>query len=240
MIKRLLIFSALIVTGLIAVEMAGLLQLKANLTNYARYWHERPTTGEFVYVALGDSAAQGIGASRPERGYVGLLTRHIEQQTGKSVRVVNLSVSGAKITDVISKQLPLLKNYQPDLVTVEIGSNDVVRYDAATFQQQYDHLAAALPPGSVVSNLPFFGGRIRRDKEVTSANRVIFAAVAKDKLQLVDLYGETKQHQSLRNNSFDLFHPSNRGYKNWEAAFWKVIRPSLLARQPMTVVKPGQ
>ena len=77
MIKRILIVSAVFLIGLVALEIAGLVQLRANLANYARYWQERPTTGEFVYVALGDSAAQAIGASRAERGYVGLLASHI-------------------------------------------------------------------------------------------------------------------------------------------------------------------
>ena len=223
MTKRILLFSILFVTGLIVVEIAGLLQLRASLTSYARYWHERPTTGEFVYVALGDSAAQGIGASRAERGYVGLLARHIEQTTHKSVRVVNLSVSGAKIADVVSEQVPQLKNYQPDLITVEIGSNDVVQYDAAKFTEHYATLAASLPPGTLVSNLPFFGGRIHRDQEVAAANQVVAAEATKNKLKLVDLYRETEQHRSLLNNSFDLFHPSDRGYKNWEAAFWRSL-----------------
>jgi len=229
-IKRILILSTVFLIGLVALEIAGLLQLRANLTNYARYWQGRPTTGEFVYVALGDSAAQGIGASRADRGYVGLLARHIEQTTGKTVRVVNLSVSGAKIVDVISKQVPLLKNYQPDLITVEIGGNDVVQYDALKFKAQYATLATSLPAGTVVGNLPYFGGRIRRDKEVMSANQVIALESAQNKLKIVDLYGETKQHKSLLNNSFDLFHPSDRGYKNWEAAFWKVLLPSLRPR----------
>src|SRR5215212_8776807 len=46
--------------------------------------------GTLRYVALGDSLAQGIGASRPDRGYVGLLAERVERATGRRVEVVNL------------------------------------------------------------------------------------------------------------------------------------------------------
>ena len=227
MTKRILLIIGWVAVGLFFIEVAGLLHMKASLTSYAHYWRQRPASGEFVYVALGDSAAQGIGASQPERGYVGLLTRHLEQATGKSVRTVNLSVSGAKVADVIAKQLPELKNYQPDLITVEIGGNDVIHYDSTAFGRDFTRLAAALPPRAIVSNIPFFGGRIKRNAEVKAANQIITTTAQQHHLRLVDLYGETARNQSLLNNSFDLFHPSDRGYKNWEAAFWKTIEPNL-------------
>ncbi len=235
MTKRILILAVFLIAGLLLFEIVGLLSMKASLSSYARYWHRQSTRGEFTYVALGDSAAQGIGASSPERGYVGLLAHHIQITTRRSVRIVNLSVSGAKVADVTAKQVPQLKHYRPDLVTVEIGGNDVIHYDAPTFSRDYDALATALPPDSIVSNLPYFGGRIRRGSEVSAANQVVAAAARRHGLQMVDLYAKTKQDRSLLNNSYDLFHPSNRGYKNWEAAFWQVVEPTLGAPQrPVT------
>lgn len=233
MTKRILLLTVFLIAGLLLFEIVGLLSMKASLTSYARYWHQRPARGEFTYVALGDSAAQGIGASSPEQGYVGLLARHIQMTTGRSVRIVNLSVSGAKVADVTAKQVPQLKHYRPDLITVEIGGNDVIHYDAAKFSRDYGALATALPPNSIVSNLPYFGGRIRRGSEVIAANQVVVAVAQRHGLQMVDLYDRTRQDRSLLNNSYDLFHPSNRGYKNWEAAFWKIIGPKLGApRRP--------
>lgn len=233
MTKRILLFTVFLIAGLLLFEIVGLLSMKASLSSYARYWHRRPARGEFTYIALGDSAAQGIGASSPERGYVGLLAHHIQITTGRSVRIVNLSVSGAKVADVTAQQVPQLKHYRPDLVTVEIGGNDVIHYDAPKFSRDYGALATALPPNSIVSNLPYFGGRIRRDSEVITANQVVVAAAQRHGLQMADLYDKTKQDRSLLNNSYDLFHPSNRGYKNWEAAFWQVVGPTLGApRRP--------
>ncbi|MGJ7440359.1 SGNH/GDSL hydrolase family protein [Aquipuribacter sp. MA13-6] len=55
--------------------------------------------GGLLYVALGDSTAQGVGASRPDRGYVGLLAQRLRERTGTAVQVINLSSSGARIHD---------------------------------------------------------------------------------------------------------------------------------------------
>lgn len=221
----LIVVIALVLFSLI--EIVNLFRLEASIASYATYWKNLPDSGTFTYVALGDSAAQGIGASKPQLGYVGLLAKQIQQTTGKTVRIVNLSVSGARVADVIAKQLPELKNYKPDLITVEIGANDATHYNAQTFQKQYNELAAALPAGTVIANVPYFGGRIRDNAQALNANQYIQQAAAKYNLPLVDLQTETRQTQSIWNYSSDFFHPSNRGYRNWDAAFWKVVKPLL-------------
>jgi len=225
MVKNVVLAIGIVVFVLVSIQVLRLLQLRGSVATYAKYWRQRPAEGSFTYVALGNSAAQGIGASKPELGYVGLLAQHIQQATGKTVRIVNLSVTGAKIEDVLKSQIPQLKHYKPDLITVEIGANDVVNYNASNFRAQYDKLAAALPSGSVITNIPYFGGRIRANDKAVEASRYIGEAVRKYNLQLVDLQTETKKKQSIFNYSADLFHPSNRAYRIWEAAFWKVIKP---------------
>ena len=88
-----------------------------------------------LYVAIGDSAAQGIGASRPDRSYVGVLADDIRNLTGRSLRVVNLSVSGATTELAVLDQLPRLAKLSPDLVTVAIGANDIASWDPAVFER---------------------------------------------------------------------------------------------------------
>src|SRR6187431_2394882 len=83
------------------------------LTRRRVYWFERLTNaipinsdwwkaqraknGELLYVAIGDSAAQGIGASRPGRSYVGLVAARIRSISSLQLRVVNLGISGATV-----------------------------------------------------------------------------------------------------------------------------------------------
>ena len=217
---RLAIIGFLVVI-LVLAEIISLLQLRSSLTSNAAYWRQLSTQpGELTYVALGDSAAQGIGASRPANGYVGLLADRIVTKTGKTVRVVNLSVSGAKIQDVIKKQLPQLVQYRPDFVTIEIGANDMISFDAQKFKDSFEQLVPLLPANTVVSNMPNFGGRIHRVDAVLAANKIVAAAAKTRNFSVADLYTHTKLHDSPFNYAADFFHPNNRGYRNWADAFW--------------------
>ena len=103
----------LAVTGIWAVK---LVRIAHSVESYRTYWAEpQGEPGGLVYVALGDSAAQAIGASRPERGYVGLLAERMREQSGQPVQVINLSSSGATIRDLLEEQLPRLLALRPDV-----------------------------------------------------------------------------------------------------------------------------
>lgn len=225
MYKRIILGTLAILLIAFTIEAVLLVQLKSHLKSYGEYWKHTPTTGSFVYVALGDSTAQGIGASKPDLGYVGLLRDKLAAKTGQSVHTVNLSVSGAKINDVVTKQIPELEHYRPSLVTLDIGGNDVAgHYNSATFATSFDRLGAALPEGSVVANIPYFGGRIRHNSQALDANKHIAATAKRYHLKLVDLQTITRERNSPRVYAPDLFHPSNTGYRNWTDGFWGVIK----------------
>lgn len=229
MIKKIAILAAVFVVVVLLIEAAALLHLKSSIDRYADYWQQRAATkGEIAYLALGDSAAQGVGASAPEKGYVGLLAEKIKAEAGKSVRVINLSKSGATINDVIEQQLPQLQRHQADLVTLDIGGNDVAgAYNSAQFKKQFNQLAQQLPPHTYVANIPYFNGRIRHNQQAIDASRHIAKSTRSDQLELVDLQNLTRERDSLKVYAADYFHPSDTGYKNWADAFWQVIKPNL-------------
>ena len=214
---------------LVIIDGAGLVHLLTSVKSYASYWNDRSKQGgELTYVALGDSAAQGIGASKPQNGYVGVLDERIEHATGKKVRVINLSVTGARIRDVTTKQLPQLAQYQPDIVTIEIGANDVVTFNEKNFRTDFAELVDKLPPGTYISDMPYFGGRYSsREKYAVTASKIIADDVKGTDLRFVPLHQVTEQRKSIFNNSYDLFHPSNRSYRNWADAFWQAMQNRL-------------
>lgn len=78
-------------------------------------------TGGLLYVAPGDSAAQGIGASDPQRGYVGLLAKRLRDNAGRPVQIVKLSRSGARIKDVLDTQVPAARMGAPDVSERQVG-----------------------------------------------------------------------------------------------------------------------
>ena len=83
-------------------------------SEYRRYWEEsneraRRADGP-LWVAVGDSTAQGIGASAPDRGYVGQLLARLRDEQHRPWRVVNLSATGARIVDVAREQVPRIND----------------------------------------------------------------------------------------------------------------------------------
>lgn len=230
MIKKILLVIAAVIVIAVILEAIALVHERNSLTSFAAYWKQQnvTATGEFTYVALGDSTAQGIGAGKPTDSYVGILAERIAKQTGKKVRFINLSVTGAKIRDVIDKQIPELKQYKPDLVTIEAGANDIPRFDEKQFARDFTELAGLLPSGTYVSDMPYFGGRLSKNPEALAASASIHTSVQAHNLKLVHLQNVTRDRDSLRVYAADMFHPSSRGYQNWADAFWIVIQPDLV------------
>ncbi len=184
--------------------------------------------GGLLYVALGDSSAQGVGASRPDRGYVGLLAGRLEAATKRPVEVINLSVSGARIEDVLVRQLPALRALRPDLVTVAIGGNDIGSYDGARFARQVDRLTAALPDGTFIADVPYFMHGRWEGRAQQAADAVRHSA-NRHGLPVVALHSALRRQgwpAMLTDFAADWFHPNDRGYRVWADTFWDRISSS--------------
>jgi len=229
--KQFLIGLIIVVLVLVLVEVVALLRLRAQLTSHSQYWTAQAALpiepNALTYVALGDSAAQGIGASHPTKGYVGLIADGLARKTGRPVHVINLSVSGAKVADAINKQLPELNKLDlpaDAVITIEIGANNMLSYDSAQFKTEINTLFAALPPQTVVSDMPYFGGRAQgSNSNAFMASGIIAEAAQKHGLKKAELYKISKANNSIRSYAADLFHPSDRGYQNWYRAFWQQL-----------------
>ncbi len=213
-----------LVAGLWAVRLA---QVAGSIGDYRDYWQQpRGEAGGLLYVALGDSAAQGIGASRPERGYVGLLAERMRAQTGAPVQVVNLSRSGATVRDLVEEQLPRLRALQPDVVTVAVGGNDVRSYRADRFAADVEELMAALPAGTFIADVPWFMHGRWAQRSSAAAAAVATSARAHG-LRVVPLHAamaERGPRSMLTDFAADWFHPNDRGHRQWADAVWAELR----------------
>ncbi|QAB17063.1 SGNH/GDSL hydrolase family protein [Leucobacter muris] len=206
----------------------------------AAWWRERrKQPGDFLYLALGDSTAQGIGASTPGRSYVGQLADRIEACLGEPIAVTNLGVSGAPSNLCARDQLPraakVLARRSPDLVTLDIGANDIAQWDPLAFHRNISTIIDALPSHTIVGEVPCFH-LPWNDRRVREANRIL-RTVAQDRgLSVVPIYEATRARGVrgiLTEFAEDAFHPNDRGYEVWADAFWPVVRARLdeLARQ---------
>lgn len=186
---------------------------------YALAWEEANRVARDadapLWVVLGDSTAQGIGASGHDRGYVGQLRALLEQRDGAGWRVLNLSRSGARASDVLASQLPSLEALQapPDLVTCVVGANDLLRTPLPRLLTAFRALLDRLPDGAVIATLPQGLGR-RRSNRVNAAIRARAPAAG---LLVADLWRHTGAPWQGKYAS-DMFHPNDLGYRDWTRA----------------------
>lgn len=208
-------------------RLAGIERIANTLHINARWWNEqRERSGDLLYVAIGDSSAQGIGASRPGHSYVGLIAAHLREITGRTIRVVNLSVSGARLRDAIEVQLPALAGLKPDFLTVAIGANDIADFDAERFERELEIVYSALPDGAIVADVPsfYFGAK---EHKARIANLIVLRVAAKHGLEVAPLHAatwrQTGARYALNQVAADFFHPNDRGYRVWASAFLPVL-----------------
>lgn len=213
---------------MLSLWAVNLWQLRASVEAYDRWWSEpRGESGGLVYVALGDSTAQGIGASTPAHGYVGLVADRLSEATDRPVQVVNLSKSGATVRDVIEDQLPRLRGLRADMVTVGVGANDMPRYDRERFEEDLEQLLAGLPPETMIADVPdFMHGSAREDSaEAATTTRRL---AQEHGFRVVPLHAAVEDggwSSMTTDYAADWFHPNDRGYRVWADAFWGVIAP---------------
>lgn len=228
---------ALVVTAAWSVKLA---RLAHSVKGFRAYWAEpRGRPGGLLYVALGDSAAQSIGATRPERGYVGLLAAQMREQTGLPVMVVNLSRSGATVRDVLDTQLPRLLQLHPDVVTVAVGGNNIHSYKQGRFAADVEELTAGLPTGTLVADVPYFmHGRWERDAD--EAAETVADKARAHQLRVAPLHRALRDRGTIAmftDFAADWFHPNDRGHRVWADALWTQLKRSP-ALTPSTRSRP--
>jgi acyl-CoA thioesterase I len=219
----------------------GVGSIRADCKTFAQYWRENNEAvladpdGGPVWVVLGDSTAQGIGAPGPDGGYVGQSLRELRDGTGQDWRILNLSVSGALIRDVLGEQLPALEAlpFAPALVTCGIGANDILFSSPGKLFADLRSLLAVVPDGTVMLDLPVPRGfwwvvGMCSVPYITRINRVTHVLAAERNLPVARVSAQFRPPWPGK-FSVDSFHPSQDGYRDWTRALLAAIPATGLA-----------
>ncbi len=195
------------VLSVASLVLRGVREVQAQVEPYARAWerhnHAAVRADGPLWVVLGDSMAQGIGASAFDRGWPGQLAERLPDH-----RLVNLSVSGGRLSDLLDRQIPTMESLgRPDLVTVVIGSNDLIspRLRAA-LPERLAEVLRRLPDGSILGTQP--GGR----SGALEFNRLVDEAAANGGLNVAD-FRDPRMRSWSGKLSADHFHPNDHGYR---------------------------
>lgn len=218
---------------------------------YARFWErsnlavieklartrEAGMPDPLIYVALGDSAAQGLGATSVVDGYVPRLAAALKDMTGREIALINLSVSGAVIPSVLTHQLMSLRGIErenaltPDIVTCDIGGNDVsYGLDSPTISEFVQALTSALPTGTYLADVPSFGPTPhgRRAREISELIRIYADRYGHRHVPLEDFTSGLPLSSYLFSyHATDFFHPNTRAYQHWAQLWVDEIAPDL-------------
>lgn len=197
--------------------LPGIQRVQAQIEPFAAYWeeHNRAELGRSgpLCAVLGDSMAQGVGATTPQGGWAGRLAPALP-----GWRMVNLSAYGARVADVLDIQLPAALERRPDLVLCLIGSNDLMQPRRQEgIGRRYAALLDRLPPGTVIGNQP---GTFAAALQV---NGLIDDAVRRRGLVLAELRDPRTRHWR-RKLSSDRFHPNDAGYAAIAEVFTEALR----------------
>jgi len=207
----------------VRIFLPGVRKVHAQVAHYAAEWEKANSAALAgagpLWVVLGDSTAQGIGAPSWDEGYVGQLRRALDDGSAHPWRLVNLSRSGARTDDVLDRQLPALEAMAapPDLVTCAIGANDIVRR-VPGLEDRIRQILARLPERAIIATLPQGLGPERTQ----SLNQVIRAEAPAAGLVVADVWARTGPPWHGK-YAEDRFHPGALGYADWAAAFADVL-----------------
>jgi acyl-CoA thioesterase I len=223
----------------------GVAELRADRVEFAAYWaahnskvvagrEARRARGEKtdpLWVVLGDSTAQGLGATGPRHGYVGQTLKQLRRSSGQHWQVVNLSVSGALMRDVTAGQLAQLDELggRPDLVTCGAGANDILFSGPGKLFGDLRTLLEAVPEQTVMLDLPLltgFWGIVGRMSVpyITRINRVIGEVALARSLAVAEVSRYFLPPWTGK-FSVDNFHPSQDGYRDWSRALLQAAAP---------------
>lgn len=181
------------------------------------------------YAALGDSLTSGTGVSHYEQSFPYLIANRLGQN-GATVELRNFSYPGARTDGLVVYKLSEALAYQPEVVTLLIGTNDVHGLvGVEVFKKNYELIlkklttetkakvyAISIPKiGSRTLLLPPYFGIF--SQEIDKYNLAIQELAAQYKIEYVDITTSTADQfaEDGAHYASDKFHPSAEGYKIW-------------------------
>lgn len=190
----------------------------------------------FGYVALGDSTVEGIGATDKSKSYAHLIYTDLNKHYDK-VNYENFGKHGARVHDVVTRQLDAAIKARPKLITLSVGANDILH--GTNLRSFRDDMRALLHTLSqtgallIVTNVPDFSFTRRVPRAIKPAvrmrikqyNRVIDNAAIAAGATVVDTFQESAviAKRFPEAVSGDNFHPSDLGYLLWANTMLTII-----------------
>lgn len=198
----------------LAKMFGGVREVSDQIGPYTDWWNTQNeialrADGPLLAV-VGDSMALGIGASSPDKGFVGLVRDQLVADDGRAWQMVNLGQWGDKIKHGIDRQLPaLLSIRKPEKIIVCIGSNDMVwGASLGNLRNGMRTIMETLDEPALISTL------IGTSPRSMIANRSLVEVALAAGHPTVNPWFKWRGNQAA-----DRFHPNDTGYLMMSQAF---------------------
>ncbi|WP_142954681.1 SGNH/GDSL hydrolase family protein [Bacillus cereus] len=175
------------------------------------------------FVAIGDSFTEGIG-DEVEGIVLKSWIDHFVQLCEKDIEYANFAKRGLVTEEIRLQQLEKALTFNPDLVSLIAGANDVLkgRWNHDAYKNDMEFMIDTLSKAGadiIIANLPDFTVRLpfasQKKQEIKEqlleANEVIHSLSREYKLHHVDFWN----HHLVNDNTLwskDLIHPNSKGY----------------------------
>lgn len=200
---------------------------------------------EIRYLALGDSFTIGTG-SRPNEAFPSRLAERWKKR-GARVVLLNPAVNGYSTRELLEDELPKVKPFQPTIVTLAIGANDLVRGNSlAGYRKNLKRIFKELKDAGVEGGLVYaipqpdwsqsptgaaFGEPSEIHAQIVAFNQVLAEETKAAGGTYVDFWPTMQKQGRAKQFAPDGLHPSAGALNEW-AEILEAKLPGPHARVP--------
>jgi acyl-CoA thioesterase I len=194
------------------------------------------------YLALGDSYTIGTGASSAAQSWPAIVAARLAEQTGGQVELTNPAINGFTTQDLIEDELPQVSRLKPNLITILIGVNDLVRERTpedyrTSLVRIYDEVrnekapegrvfAVSIPNWSVVPAAREYGDPEQIRHLTDAFNDVAREEATARVFGWIDITAASLSGLGSPGwISADGLHPGDRQYAAWAEVIWYSVSP---------------
>jgi acyl-CoA thioesterase I len=220
---------------LLMVALLAVLLISAN---------KKTASGKLHYLPLGDSYTICTGTSNEKESWPYLLTQELSKKGHLTELLPNPARNGYSTQQLIDEELPLVKKYKPEIVTLLIGVNDWVRnVTAVNFEKNLNTIIKqvqaqltnkrcivliTIPDFGVTPQGKYYGGGRNISAGINEFNNIIKKTAKNFNLECADIFELSKNMENDASLvAADGLHPSAKEYALWEPLIYEKVKKVL-------------
>ena len=199
-------------------------------------------------VSLGDAYTAGTLTPGPKRdSWPAQLEQAMDDGSVRLDLIANLAENSQTSADVLDGQVSQVRSWRPDVVTVQVGVNDIIAEGIDGYDDNvsaiFDELLTILPPGRIFAvTTPDHSLTVRgstdfapdaRGGAVLEVNRILREVARERGIVVIDISGVNRLAAADASLTIDDGpYPSAKQYAGWVEVIGPAITQALLAPQP--------